>query len=216
MVRAILAGTKMQTRRVVKPQPKPCDHSYAPELGAASQWMRDDKGDWYCATCGNGIELAHHIKEGVRGMRCPYGQPGDRLWVRENWRRLDQDNVVGVHVQYESDGARLWIKEGVRIPDGYRPDRVVPSIHMPRWASRITLEVTGVRVERLQDISEEDARAEGVSPFPNDPDGDCWTDGKHKTAFNYLWNEIHGWCPNSWDANPYVWCVSFKRVEATP
>lgn len=84
---------------------------------------------------------------------------------------------------------------------------------MPRWASRITLDVFAIRVERLQDITEEDAKAEGVKPITYDPGGDCWTDGKHRTAFNFLWNEINGWNPNSWDSNPWVWVVSFRRVE---
>jgi hypothetical protein len=88
------------------------------------------------------------------------------------------------------------------------------SIHMPRWASRITLEVTGVRVERLQDITEEDAAREGVAPFIKDPEGDCWTDGKHRTAFSYLWNEINGWSPDSFASNPFVWVIDFKRIDS--
>jgi len=83
---------------------------------------------------------------------------------------------------------------------------------MPKWAARIWLEVTGVRIERVQDISEEDAKAEGV-PFPHDPTGDRWTDGKYRTAFEYLWNEIHGWNPNAWDSNPWVFVISFKKVK---
>jgi len=93
-----------------------------------------------------------------------------------------------------------------------------PSIHMPRWASRLTLEITSVHVERLQDISEEDAKDEGVKPFPYNPEGDCWTargpGHDYRNAFEYLWGEINGWDGSkAWAANPWLWVIGFKPVE---
>jgi hypothetical protein len=168
MVRGILAGTKVQTRRVVKPQ-------------AMGQWGPV--------------------------VPCPYGQPGDRLWVREAWDFIPE----GDPGTPSCAGIRYWADAGYELrtpPSNYNPmlygkERVRPSIHMPRWASRITLEVTGVRVERLQDISEADARAEGISR------ADC-PDWHATTDYRALWESIHG--PGSWAANPWVWVVEFKRV----
>lgn len=196
MVRAILAGTKTQTRRVVKPQPP--KHTYTvsvfhhpdprPHFWA---WTHSPKrpdlanlSDW-CAPC-------------------PYGQPGNRLWVREThspqpdcWGSWDRwmrgEGGPGPVIHYKASDPKAWV-------DCWRP-----SIHMPRWASRITLEIASVRVERLQDISRGDAMAEGC-PFPNmaaGPDPSDW--------YRELWNEING--PNSWAANPWVWVVEFKRVK---
>lgn len=174
MVRAILAGTKTQTRRVIKPHPQMVtDHRMAPWEGDPAVLM----------------ELLAST-----GRRCPYGQPGDRLWVREAW--ADCDKLV----RYYAD------------EDVHPLRRKRPSIHMPRWASRITLEVTGVRVERLQDISEADALAEGVNVHPDHH-------GKPRTsiyspvqAYRDLWESING--PGSWDANPWVWVVAFERIDA--
>ena len=130
------------------------------------------------------------------------------LWVRETW---------GASANHDGTKPSL-LERGLNI--AYRATDAIgmggvwrPSIFMPRWASRILLEVVSVRVERVQEISEDGARAEGVTPFPLDYEGDCWTDGTHRTAFNYLWNEVYGWAPNSWQANPWVWVVEFKRVE---
>ena len=179
MVRAILAGTKTQTRRAIK----------APGIFVSSGAI-------------NGHGVVSMTDAGIREVRCPYGQPGDRLWVREAWK-VDLN-----HRFYRADGD----------PGG--PVPWTPSIHMPRWASRITLEVTGVRVERPQDISEADAKAEGVHRCL---DG-LWSGGAWKhlrrpncyadpcNAFCDLWASING--PGSWDANPWVWVVEFRRVEA--
>ena len=141
------------------------------------------------------MDVHQGLREPDNAERCPYGQPGgDRLWVRETWaaphaydhlppRLIPQDARIH-YAATEDRGGLLWR----------------PSIHMPRWASRITLEITGVRVERLQDISEADAISEGT-PFP------CggWVGGYQK-----LWESIPG--PGSWDLNPWVWVVEFKRV----
>jgi hypothetical protein len=184
MVRALLAGTKTQTRRIVK----------ARDL----EWMDVHQG----------------LREPDNAERCPYGQPGgDRLYVRETWaaphaydhlppRLIPQDSRIH-YAATEDRGGLLWR----------------PSIHMPRWASRITLEVTGVRVERLQDINEADARAEGIT------DGGCLNCGEPepcncaapqpdaRDAFVHLWMSING--PDSWAANPLVWVVEFKPVATT-
>lgn len=159
MVRAILAGTKTQTRRVVKGN-----------LGAI---------------CKGNIPLVADIS------RCPYGQPGDRLWCRETW---------GEHCSNKSIVYRADFGAGEFDP----VNRWRPSIHMPRIASRILLEIESVRVERLNDISRGDAMAEGC-PFPNmasGPDPRKWYSG--------LWDEING--AGSWAANPWVWVVEFRRV----
>ena len=183
MVRAILEGRKTQTRRVVKPQP---------ELQLKSaRWMR-------CADEQHALFTQHDGElcgQMASTRKCPYGKPGDRLWVRETWahrRWMLGDASPSPTTVYRADGEDL---KGC--------DRWRPSIHMPRWASRITLEVVGVRVERLQDISEEDAKAEGIE----------WVIGYRSRIplFSALWERING--PGSWDANPWVWVVEFRRVS---
>ncbi|MBY0438575.1 MAG: hypothetical protein K2W80_10315 [Burkholderiales bacterium] len=197
MVRAILNGSKTQTRRIVKPQPV----------------IRDGEPVWPIGTKrprGRGFE------------DCPYGQPGDRLWVREThgvadrWLHDCETNPPRC-IAYRADlSARNF--DPPYVPNtaswGWAGMKWRPSIHMPRWASRITLEVTGVRVERLQDISEADAIAEGVVQAPYG-----WWSGfpgssspTAKGAYALLWDSING--PGSWDANPWVWVVEFKRGAA--
>ena len=197
MVRALLAGTKTQTRRVVKMK----THHQIEERdnGTPWPWMYDGERDadsW---------------------MACPYGQPGDRLWVRETWRtdaRLDDkapNAFSGWPVKYEADSTAL--NHGAFF--GQTDGKTRVSIHMPRWASRITLEITGVRVERLQDISEADALAEGIEDrgkgfavYGTD-DGITFDPIR---SYRSLWEQING--PGSWDANPWVWVVEFRSVEA--
>jgi len=176
MVRAILDGRKTQTRRILKSSP----HSQAERAqhfeGTRWDWLRYD-----------GLRLAT--------FNCPYSQPGDLLWVRETWARynIDQDSH---DMAYRATPPADWPSDG-----NWRP-----SIFMPRWASRITLEVTAVRIERLQDISEKDSWAEGCDGWDDDVTGGCSGYGE----FAQLWSEIHG--PGSWDANPWVWVIEFKRV----
>lgn len=183
MVRALLAGTKTQTRRVVKPRK---DRDMGCEL----------------ACC----ELAGEANDGE--YRNAYCAPGDRLWVRETFQPLFADGYDHHSVDWETgkgyacryvatDGRVEWIDGDDNITD-----RCKPGIHMPRWASRLTLEVTAVRVERLQDISVEDCRAEG-SPYDSPIDVRAW--------YRDLWEQING--PDSWDANPFVWCIEFKLAE---
>lgn len=192
MVRAILEGRKTQTRRIVKPQPDRIIGKY-PAI--------DDFGD---------LEAIH----------CPYGQPGDRLWVREtwainhNWDSFYPDTDMtfeDMGLFYRSDENTERDTFGFGSHGKWRP-----SIHMPRAASRILLEVQDVRIERLQDISENDAIAEGVKEgcftghYVDYADQDYQFDNA-KDSFRSLWQSIHG--PESWDANPWVWVVTFKLVQ---
>lgn len=180
MVRAILNGTKTVTRRVVKPQ----RHPFGRMLTAD--------------------EVAGEAIGGTCAVLCPYGQPGDRLWVRETFAVYGDEKMAAIH--YRADRPHDVGRKGT----GYKP-----SIHMPRWACRILLEITAVRVERLQDISEEQAIAEGVHRdlrmwFATDEGGPAFTWPQH--AFEHLWRKING--AECWDANPWVWVVEFKRVTA--
>lgn len=211
MVRAIIDGRKTQTRRVVKPQP-----------ALNGNWM-----EW----CHKGVLITeqnvawHPFAEGFPralaskglGYLCPYGQPGDRLWVRETWMPDGpRDGTWDDFAFFGCKGSPFsMIPEQYRTPahvihraswDGSEMTGWKPSIHMPRWASRITLEITGVRVERLKDISDADAAAEG---FVDEGTGREWKSGRQR--FGELWESING--PGSWNANPWVWVVEFKRIE---
>lgn len=189
MVKALLAWNKSQTRRMVKPQP-----------------------DFVCT---DGTPARFTDVDRIRGrlgmtMLCPYGQPGDRLWVKETFAIVPRtayrrsDGVQQTLRPNDDHDAAIYRAGWDRSNGGFRWR---PSIHMPRWASRITLKITGVRVERVQEISEADAVAEGVEPLLVPPDGGSapYTEGYRK-----LWEQING--PESWDANPFVWVVAFKRV----
>lgn len=185
MVRAILAGAKTQTRRLVKPNPHKVDGGVP--FADAPAWA--------------------HAEPGSEVMRCPYGVRGDRLWVRETfsgpWCMGDAPPskwVRSSRIWYWADGNPT---EG----DWTRPR---PSIHMPRWASRITLEITSVRVERLKDISEADAIAEGVSVHPDHHAKPPTSHYSPYSAYRDLWEAING--AGSWDTNPWVWVVEFRRM----
>lgn len=185
MVRAILAGTKTQTRRVIKPQPPSnCVRPMAYE------------GTWTWEYMRHGVHL---------GPDCPYGKPGDTLWVRETWGLMGLGGVAARPTPLFKPGL-VFAADSTE-----RPLRWRSSIHMPRWASRISLRVTSVRVERVQDISEEDAIAEGVEGY--DPEA-CWNAGTRsaRMVFRDLWVSING--AESWEANPWVWVVGFERVES--
>lgn len=185
MVRAILDGTKTQTRRAVKPQPQGNDLQICT---SAYDWQTCEDGYLH------GLVAGDHGYDAL-SFCCPYGIPGERLWVRETWAHWS-DGLGPVdessHILYRADTAR---------PD---PKRWRPSIFMHRADSRILLEITDVRVQRLQEISEEDARAEGVSgPFD-----DLFTP---RLRFERLWEAING--ADSWEANPWVWAVTFQRLQ---
>ena len=189
MVRALLAGTKTQTRRIFKPER-----------------MTWDANGRYTTHAMRGGELSitgsGPFKPSSWLHYCPYGQPGDRLWVRETFARIDGQTRPWIETDYKATythGDRLGDTLGIK-------KRWTPSIHMPRHASRITLEVTGVRVERLQDISEADAIAEGARNSLHLPGGRF-----ARENFEHLWWTIHG--DGSWESNPWVWVIEFKRVE---
>jgi len=198
MVRAILAGTKTQTRRVVKPQPEA-------EHGGEPYWFVGGYRAW---TYRNTTDL---LRKGGNVLPCPYGQPGDRLWVREAWQaELRWDWTAPRDIKR---GSPIYFEFGDEaVPACAGKKR--PSIHMPRWASRITLEVTAVRVERLHDISADDARAEGCPDKPVPGAEQASVDLLAKLWFHDLWAQINGQA--SWDANPWVWVVEFKRIEGAP
>jgi hypothetical protein len=180
MVRAILEGRKSQTRRIVRPQP-PTDHQFLQDLSLENEcefeWTDRDTD----------TEDLSHWPSYEKALR-PKWQPGDLLWVRETWG-LQQGEGEPFAV-YRAD----WPETR---PGGWRP-----SIFMPKWACRIWLDVTGVRVERLIDISHEDARAEGCEDT---------ADSSVRGNYAKLWTSING--AGSWDANPWVWVIDFKLAE---
>ena len=234
MVQAILDGRKTQTRRVMKPQlhtGKLGDVYIYPKDNAASEWSSNPQ---------------------MFACDCPYGVPGDRLWVREAFQRVEA--FYGLGILYRSDESILAIdfdapNEWERTNERLHEPRLelhdiacegmpwCPSIHMPRWASRITLEITNVRVERLNEISAEDVVAEGIdlSPIWENSTGvtyeevaKVWTqnvprnDGEsidqsysaHFIAcFKRMWDKING-KKNPWASNPWVWVIEFKKLEA--
>jgi len=177
MVQALLAGRKSMTRRVLKPQPP--------------EWVTRMTHEGRCGWIGSGD--GHGTL-----MHVPYAV-GDRLWCREafSYDRLDVDRCGILPPWYWADGN----------PESGDWSRPKPSIHMPRWASRLTLIVTDVRVQRVQSITEADAVEEGVSPI-SEPDDRKWEHyAPHGVAFRALWNSLHG--PGAWDANPWVCALTF-------
>lgn len=210
MVRAILEGRKTQTRRVVKPVGRDTDFV-----------LVDHEGRWLPYRSDDGESTFHTVRRGGKDyldespIACPYGKPGDRLWVRETFQRFTDDGEM----MYKADaGAFEAMNELKR--DECAEARWRPAIHMPRWASRITLEVTDVRVERLQDISDRgpqnDCTAEGVFHCGMQaPSYEQWQGAgfrsSEKWMYRKLWESING--PGSWDKNPWVWVIEFRRVE---
>lgn len=194
MVQAILAGRKTVTRRVVKERQFPAPFHQR------------------CSAVGVAVALREMYEQGRFEERpFPYGQPGDRLWVRETWAKVPHPPAISDRCKVGPEGwGATWRADWTGNPSGYTWK---PSIHMPRWASRLTLEVTGVRVERLHDITEEDAKAEGVEAKRGAGAAGIQAGPvhlSHVVGFRELWCDING--PESWDANPWVWAVSFRRV----
>lgn len=201
MVMAILEGRKTQTRRVMKPQPK------HPAVSQSDAYPLS----WY----GHGdLGIDPEV------WNCPYGVPGDRLWVRETWWSIPEPSVSDLR-----DGADTWPE-----PTGPQEQRVAyaadgddpvsvrqwgwklrPSIFMPRWASRITLEITDVRVQRVQEISAADCAAEGIRSRGIDPP--CIASALlYLSDYQELWDSINAKRGFGWEANPWVWALSFRRL----
>lgn len=217
MVRAILEGRKTMTRRPVK-------HRHLTNANELDEYF----GGGTCEDCDACFYTVP--KDSTRiCVKCPYGVPGDRLWVKEAWRpkcmNCEDDDVrggwYGVMPEYQADDAQgkwvevdsAWWEKAYAEGDYGRKWR--NSRFMPRWASRILLEIVSVRVERVQDISPADTYAEGVGDcFCGGACAvDCMIMGGHK--FAQLWNTIHAKKPESqWDANPWVWVIEFKVVTA--
>jgi len=196
MVRALLAGRKSMTRRTVKPQP-------GPHLGLQEMWGTSPDGFAFGEPGLWRVVGEDYPDDESDDRRCPYGAPGDRLCVREAFRYTDEFRQ---HVEFRADQDKET--------DGFRWR---PSIHLPWMFSRLMLEITRVRVEQLQEITEEDARAEGVTLMESiSPDqrlagtGERFGDAPHRCAFACLWDEINP--ETSWVSNPWVWVVKFRRV----
>ncbi|HGD8211897.1 TPA: hypothetical protein ACI7E0_003503 [Escherichia coli] len=216
MVRAILEGRKTQTRRIMKNQPAevgPEAPVMVREIGAGFQWYGAD---------------------GVSSVfNCPFGIVGDRIWVRETWAILGNEDGCSVDWNDnlcrgdEKNAARIYRASCEQKPGDYglwsipddadwKPHTVNekfdggwrPSIHMPRWASRILLEITDVRVERLRDMSEADAKAEGASPamYKITP-----PEAVYRVGFGDIWRSIYG--QDNWLSNPWVWVIEFERIQ---
>jgi len=212
MVRAILGGRKTQTRRVVKPQP--------PKEFLTGDVAAITNGERWSLSKMPGRKAWH--PDPHPGILCPYGQPGDRLWARETWGAHFMWNGVPP-AQIPNDGRTcLFYKADGAIVRGCESSQVTkwrPSINMPRWASRITLEITGVRVERLNKISETDAAAEGIAIRRSAygiyecklPDGKTHFDDSAVDLFRKLWESING--PGSFDSR-WVWVLEFRRIDA--
>jgi hypothetical protein len=219
MVRAILDGRKTQTRRAVKaPLPEYFSEKSVIDWGDHTALIRKRNKlveeyrpgfYWYDPTA------VHGAWSGP--IKCPY-EKGDRLWVRETWAvEPSQDDKRAKPPSNHVHGEELCFYKAT-LESWQRRGKWRPSIHMPRWASRITLEVTDVRVERLQDISEEDANAEGVKvlqtrvvvPFSNPVER---IELNHRNYFATLWDDINYKRGFGWDKNPWVWVVEFKVIK---
>lgn len=204
MVRAILDGRKTQTRRIMAPQPaddiERCIFPNPEVIG----WKSSLRHKY-------GSTTAHF---------CPYGKPGDRIWVREAFRVHSRATDVAPLV-YKASERNSWTEQTLRVPVAVcnkpaTPEKWTPSLHMPRWASRILLEITDVRVERLNSIHDVDAMREGIQNLTTCSHADFGIPGvvnaQHPVrAFQLLWESIYG--ADSWRANPWVWVIEFKRVE---
>lgn len=222
MVRAILDGRKTVTRRIVSGAPDgACCAVYGPDCIAG-----DGSASPACAMFFDGPTVE---SRGLGVVRCPYGSPGDRLWVRETWMpraapcgvESFSNGVIYAATPDSGGGYAVHARESHadEIARLSKPGFTWrPSIHMPRWASRLTLEVVGIRVERLQEITEDDARAEGVDADTSACDHArrtcaevACTGPGYRAAFADLWNEINGERA-SWASNPWVWVITFRWV----
>lgn len=227
-VRAILAGKKSQTRRVMLPQPPRCVTSFM-DLGCFKPCISIGAAGWdgVLGSPAHRAALAEIDAFDNECRRCPYGVVGERLWVRESfsYREYDPEIINDLDPMFW-----YWADGNPTRGDFTKPK---PSIHMPRHASRLTLELTDVRVERLQDISGEDCQAEGVR-IPCDPKtgnvlldmGSRYAPARYLTSetlhepralyrahFASLFDSLNAKRGYPWDTNPWVWCLSFSVVR---
>ncbi|WP_343463039.1 hypothetical protein [Pantoea sp.] len=209
MVRAVLDGRKTQTRRIIQSPAKNMQASGQKVIDyrePGDKWygdhvfsMRNQSGTW-----------CDYTREQFLA-KCPFGAVGDRLWVRETFsgHYLDDEQIEDIKAGRDKPSElceyRADYPAGAQAVEGW-----TPSIHMPRWASRITLEITGVRVERLNSMTERDAIAEGCIGGHNSIPGYHYSATPHE-HFHHVWQSIYG--ADSWQANPWVWVIEFKRVE---
>lgn len=225
MVRAILDGRKTQTRRTLKFQ-----------ANVSPDWEVRTTGDYVVAHAKADKSDAGSYGGIARLSACPYGQPGDRLWVRETAAINDTCSPskryhFQAEITYQADGAKRLVDADLdhwRTTHENFAGKFSPSIHMPRWASRITLEITGVKVERLQDITRDDAFAEGVDrvdPYESNPElppgmPACfrnysreggWFAADPIASYRTLWGQING-KTHPWKSNPWVWRIDFRRT----
>ena len=203
MVRALLDGTKTQTRRVVSKNDAALLEFLAEDTDHLGQKNEDG---------GTRVWCGDYPEEGSDLLKSRYGLVGDQLWVRETFAH----GIHALSAKFEEDGPFVYAAtDSVQHRLG---EKWKPSIFMPRYASRITLEITNVRVERLNDINEADALAEGIHKLPALRGGYCQIDGGTPIAgtpvigYRNLWEQING--KGSWDLNPWVWCISFRRIDA--
>lgn len=221
MVRAIIDGRKTQTRRLSGLE----QINFNPDIWINDAVGTDDK-ERFTASFESTITGSNFIAS------CPYGQPGDILWVRETWRKynlFDENGYFGADiidfaadnpepmVMHDGDGFQMYNKKGQEKMIPFRP-----SIHMPKSAARIWLQVTDIRVERVQDISEADARAEGAEKGifrmgPNVEKGEFQLELNHHArfveGFKFIWHQVNG--AESWDDNPWVWVITFRVLSTT-
>lgn len=196
MVRALLEGRKSQTRRTrglkkVNADPGAWQYHGVDPFG-------EHAGKWLFSKDGGGTQNCIHIK-------CPYGAPGDFLWVRETW---GHNGCLTCPVHYKASDPD-WVKESSNPYSRWRSP-----LHMPRWASRILLEITDIRVERVQDISIEDCRKEGSPEISGLPIYHNHGERAHLIWFEDLWDSINEKKGYGWDVNPFVWVIEFRKVES--
>lgn len=241
MVRALLAGRKTQTRRIIKPQPKIGDDgatlfpwaSFWPN-GTVHTWDRDGNGgqNWDANEFPNEDRYSAALRRTAYTNPCRYGKVGNRLWVRETFCRptmgdcLNRDSPAWSHdVEYAADCGRMRHVNMQGFTTSLSDFRWRPSIHMPKWASRIALEITDVRVQQVRSISHLDAMAEGivecdippdeegplrVGYMPHPDDGKSGLDVSPIHTFQRLWKAIYG--DGSWQRNDWIWAITYKRV----
>lgn len=223
MVLGILENRKFQTRRIVKPQPKDDRVNHWVPITEQVAWRTWEKtGAWHCGYCRpmpDGSPSSHFEITG--SARCTYGNPGDLIWVREGLHRPDGDPWL-----YRADNMPVMVdkadESAMVVWAHHKQQDYCPSMFMPRWASRITLELTEVRVEKLQEISREDAIAEGIQvlPLQSADDPSAWfqsAPGVHQertpqASYAALWDSING-KKHPWKSSPWVWVLAFRRVE---